>query len=50
MKKIILGLIACQSLAFAEVDIEKGYSGLEFDTNMTTINTEKELENPLFNK
>lgn len=50
MKKIILGLIACQSLAFAEVDIERGYSGIEFDTNMTTINTEKELENPLFNK
>lgn len=50
MKKIILVLIACQSLAFAEVDIERGYSGIEFDTNMTTINTEKELENPLFNK
>lgn len=49
MKKIILGLIACQSLAFA-VDVERGYSGIEFDTNMTTINTEKELENPLFNK
>lgn len=49
MKKIILGLIACQSLAFA-VDVEKGYSGIEFDTNMAVVNTEKQLENPLFNK
>lgn len=49
MKKVILGLIVCQSIAFG-VDIERGYSGIEFDTNVATINTEKKLENPLFNK
>lgn len=50
MKKIILGLMVCQSLAFAEVDVEKGYSGLEFDTNMTILNSGNKLETPLFAK
>lgn len=50
MKKIILGLIACQSLAFAEVDVEKGYSGIEFDTNMAILNSSDKLETPLFTK
>ncbi|SKA06360.1 hypothetical protein SAMN02745174_02424 [Cetobacterium ceti] len=49
MKKIILGLIAWQSLALA-TDIEKGYTGIEFDTNTSIINTEKKIENPLFKK
>lgn len=49
MKKVILGLIACQSLIFA-VDLERGYTGLEFDTNMSIINTGKELKTPLFTK
>lgn len=49
-KEIILGLIACQSLAFAEVDVEKGYSGLEFDTNMAVLNSGNKLETPLFAK
>lgn len=49
MKKVILGLIACQSLALA-VEVEHGYTGLEFDTNMNIVNTGKELENPLFTK
>lgn len=49
MKKLILGLIACQSLIFA-VDLERGYTGLEFDTNMSVINTGKELKTPLFTK
>lgn len=51
MKKIIVGLIMCQSMAFAAVDVERGYSGIEFDTNMTLLDVNNdELKNPLFNK
>lgn len=50
MKKIILGLIAWQSMILA-VDIEKGYTGFEFDSNITSISSTKELEKkPLFTK
>ena len=50
MKKIILGLIVCQSIALA-VDIEKGYMGFEFDSNITDIRSTEELEKrPLFTK
>lgn len=49
MKKVILGLIMYQSLLLA-VDLEYGYSGVEFDTNMSVINSGKKLKSPLFTK
>lgn len=50
IKLMLGGVILLQSATFASVTVEKGYSGVEFETNMTIINSTNKLNNPLFSK